>query len=93
MRCHTICARARDYSRQACGTLFSVHSIRHAYATHLLLGGAPLWAVARLLGHKCIGSTAIYTRMLPLDVQNEVKRTHPRAQRKASRPRPPKSPE
>lgn len=93
MRTHTIQARVRTYSRQACDKHWAVHSIRHAYATHLLIGGAPPWALAKLLGHKCIGSTTVYTKMLPLDVEGEVKRTHPRAQRKAPRPRPPKSPE
>ena len=85
MRTHAIAARVRETSREALKTHFSVHSIRHAFATHLLLGGAPLWAVAKLLGHKRFQTTAIYTRMLALDVKHEVERTHPRAKRKLTK--------
>ena len=92
MQTHTMAARLRDYSHRALNTPFSVHSIRHAYATHLLLGGAPIWAVAKLLGHKSLRSTALYTRILTLDVGHELLRTHPRAKRKLtkkpSRPKP-----
>ena len=91
MRTHTIAARLRSYSHQALNTPFSVHSVRHAYATHLLLGGAPIWAVAKLLGHKSLDSTALYTRMLTMDVEQELLRTHSRAQRKLTKkPSPPK---
>lgn len=91
MRTHTMAARLRSYSHQALNTPFSVHSVRHAYATHLLLGGAPIWAVAKLLGHKSLDSTALYTRMLTMDVEQELLRTHPRAKRKLTKkPSPPK---
>jgi len=78
MRDHTITQRVSTYSHKK----FCVHSLRHAYATHLLLNGAPLWAVQRLLGHQSLDSTAIYTRLLPLDVQNAVLRHHPRSKKK-----------
>ena len=35
--------------------------------------------------HKSFQSTAIYTRMLALDVKHEVERTHPRAKRKLTK--------
>lgn len=77
---HCIDSRLRLYSKKT----FSTHSIRYAFATHLLLGGAPVWAVGKLLGHECLDSTIRYTRLLQLDVQAELLRCHPRATTQAS---------
>jgi len=63
----------------------SSHSLRHAFATHLLEGGSPLWAVQALLGHRCIVATQRYTHLLPLELIREYRRTHPRARRSRSR--------
>ena len=63
----------------------TVHSIRHAYATHLLLRGAPVHAVKELLGHDSYRSTQLYTRLLPQDVQAEMMQRHPRARRQTPR--------
>ena len=75
LRDHCIDSRLRLYSNKT----FTVHSIRYAFATHLLLGGAPIWAVGRLLGHDSLDSTIRYTRLLQIDVQAEHLRCHPRA--------------
>ena len=82
----SISAEVRRYGLQCGFPALSVHSIRHAYATHLLLGGAPLALVQRLLGHDSIGSTTIYTRLLPLDLQAEILRTHPRGKIRPKKP-------
>ena len=42
----------------------SVHSLRHAYATHLLLQGVDIRRVQELMGHRSVETTMVYTHVV-----------------------------
>jgi integrase/recombinase XerD len=58
------------------------HTLRHTCATHLLQGQADIRQIQKLLGHRRLSSTEIYTRVEIGDLQEVITRCHPRERKR-----------
>jgi integrase/recombinase XerD len=61
----------------------SAHVLRHSFAVHLLRHGASTRHIQEMLGHRQLDTTQIYTRLLPSDLKEAHRRSHPRERRRS----------
>jgi len=76
----------REYGRRT-RVKASCHVLRHSYATHLLAGGANIREIQKLLGHRHLTTTALYTRVDTRALEAMLRRSHPREKRSPLRAR------
>jgi integrase/recombinase XerD len=60
----------------------SPHTLRRTCATHMLSQGADIRYIQKLLGHKRLSTTQVYTKVMPVDLKKTHNKTHPKIEAK-----------
>ena len=74
----SIRAFLREYRLQAgIKKPVSPHTLRRTCATHMLQQGADIRYIQKLLGHRHLSTTQVYTKVMPVEVKKTHEKTHP----------------
>lgn len=84
LKSQVIQVMVRNYGKRA-GLMkrLTPHLWRHTCATHLIANGSNIAYVQRLLGHRSLSTTQIYTRVTVPEVQAAWRRAHPRSRNRS----------
>jgi len=63
--------------RAGIARVYSPHSVRHAFATHLMNAGADLLSISKMLGHASVNTTSIYTHYARDHLHAFLEKHHP----------------
>src|SRR5205807_1135571 len=76
--CKRLIRRLRDVRRRANLRSFGWHTLRHTFASHLAMRGAPLHVVQALLGHSSIVMTMRYAHVAPSASRTAIDMLNPK---------------